>query len=144
MRRENPLPESCLLVVISQEYDEELFVDRQLNAVLTELAPIEALVAETLTELAATLAGETITAELISLQGEVGTSELAIIEGKFKECMDALISKAEEVRPDVAKAKQDSEFGNVWYNHGWTLLVNYFSHHISLEKTAEDQMWLVD
>lgn len=144
MRRENHVPENCLLVVISQEHDEELFVHRQLNAVLTELAPTEALVAETLRDLAATLACETMTAELVSLPAEVGTSEIAIIKAKFKERMNALISRTQEARPDFAKAKQESEFGKVWKDHGWALLINYFSHHISLEKTAEDQMWLGD
>ncbi|KUI62769.1 hypothetical protein VP1G_09897 [Cytospora mali] len=133
--------EVCLMVIVEQEDETELVVRRQFSVILSEATEADTIVAETMTELAAELASEQVTADFIAVQDQIGSDEYASVKKRLRERMIELV--AEEARPDFVDAAKESESQDI-QEYMWACLAKRFSHQIILERTPDDQLWLVD
>lgn len=139
-----PMPLACLMVLVEDENERELVVRRQTNVVLVEATEEENHVMETIVSLASKFAGEdNITTEFLAQNNRSEKYYDAAAEGKVKERMQQLVAEAWEERPDFAAAAQRFPFKDIREN-GWMLIADWFSHHVVLEKTMDDQTWLID
>ncbi|ROV93518.1 hypothetical protein VSDG_06812 [Cytospora chrysosperma] len=96
--------------------------------------------AETMTELAEELASEQVTANFIAARDQVDSDEYTLAKVELEERMEELVEGAREARPDFANAV---EVVGGTQDRIWDYLA-MFAHQIILERTPDDQLWLVD
>lgn len=131
-----------VMVLIQQEDDMELVVSRQFPIRLTKAVKEEIIFAETMTEVAEELASEQVTANFIAARDQVESDEYTLAKAELEKRMEELVVEARKARPDFAnavdviacKGKQD----RIWE------YLAMFAHQTILERTPEDQVWLVD